>query len=270
MSCCNPCNTTVTYENRKAAAKADSECQKKLEAALKELEELKAKQAEAEKHPCCPAFKVESITKAGSEVLITFDNCTFVKAPMSVVDAALAQGKTEDDRNTVDALKQALEELKTKVTALEGKEDKDTVYDDSALVKRIEALETKEDKDTVFDPTSIEERLTALEGKEDKDTIFDPTSLENRITAIENKEDKDTVFDPSGLDARIKALEEKATNTNPESTAPAVDTSAFVRKDELIEVANFAGTVRFKAYPADVATGATNSGVHLDMGSDHL
>lgn len=51
----------------------------------------------------------------------------------------------------------------------------------------------------------------------------------------------------TALEARIKALED----------APAgdkVDTTKFVRKDELVDVQNWAGTVRFKAYPADVNT----------------
>lgn len=183
MSCCNPCGTSVTYENRRAeeqAAKTNKELQQKLENTLKELAELKAKQAEMTSHSCCPLFKVESITKAGSEVLITFDNCTFVKAPMSIVDNALMQSKSEENSNTVEALKQALEELKTKVQTLEGREDKDTVYDDSALAARVKALE-------------------------------------------------DT---PAG---------------------DKVDTTAFVRKADLVDIQNFEGNVMFRAFPTTEA-----------------
>ena len=164
MSCCNPCDTSVTYENRRAeeqAAKTNKELQQKLENTLKELAELKAKHAEMTSHPCCPLFKVESITKAGSEVLITFDNCTFVKAPMSIVDNALMQGKSEENSNTVEALKQALEELKTKVQTLESKEDKDTVFDPSSLEARVTALEATKGTGS-FDPSSLEARLSAL------------------------------------------------------------------------------------------------------------
>ena len=67
--------------------------------------------------------------------------------------------------------------------ALNAKEDKDTIYDDSEIKKALEEvkatvakLETKEDKDTIFDPsgleakvTSVETRLTTLEAKEDND-----------------------------------------------------------------------------------------------------
>lgn len=204
MSCCVPCRTETVYENRKAATQAaqkEADCQKQLEAALKKVAELEAQIAEAHKNPCCPAFKIESVTTVGKEVIVTFDNCTYLKAPMDIVDESLGKAKTDADTVKIEELSKALEELKTKVEEVTAKEDKDTVYDDSALVKRIEALETKEDKDTVFDP--------------------------------------------SALEARIKALED----------APAgdkVDTTKFVRKDELVDVQNWAGTTRFKAYPVDV------------------
>lgn len=78
--------------------------------------------------------------------------------------------------------------------------------------------------------TEILDRISTLEEKEDKDTIFDPTELVERATKVE---------------ARVKALEDASANEK-------VDTTKFVHKDELVDVANFAGTVRFKAYPVDV------------------
>lgn len=290
MSCCVPCRTETVYENRKAATQAaqkEADCQKQLEAALKKVAELEAQIAEAHKNPCCPLFKIESITGVGKEVLVTFDNCTYIKAPMDVVDESLSKAKTDADSAKVEELTKALEALKTKVdevaakedkdtvfdpsalearvtaleskedkdtifdpesligriSALESKEDKDTVYDDTAIRNLIEALQNKEDKDTIFDPTEINKRLGALEAKEDKDTVFNPATLEERIIALEGKADKDTVYDDSALAARVKALEDTPAGDK-------VDTTAFVRKDELVDVQNFAGTVRFKAYPA--------------------
>ena len=228
----------------------------------------------------CDERKVVSISKAGDSLIIALDDCTFFKADMSVLDPCVCGKEGEAGGNPADAvaikslkdtvakLQKQVEELAAKedkdtifdpesligrITALESKEDKDTVYDDTAIRNLITALQNKEDKDTIFDPTSINERLAALEAKEDKDTVFNPASIEERLTALEAKEDKDTVYDDSALAARVKALED----------APAgdkVDTTAFVRKDELIEVANFAGTVRFKAYPAPAFTPA---GDHL-------
>ena len=202
----------------------------------------------------CDERKVVSISKAGDSLIIALDDCTFFKADMSVLDACVCgkEGEAGDnatDAEAIKALKDSIAKLQEKVTALEAKEDKDTVFDPNSLIGRIEALEGKEDKDTVYDDTAIRNLIEALQNKEDKDTVFDPSALEARVTALENKADKDTVYDDTALSARVKALED----------APAgdrVDTTAFVRKDELVDVANFAGTVRFKAYPADVVTPA--------------
>lgn len=67
--------------------------------------------------------------------------------------------------------------------ALNAKEDKDTIYDDSEIKKAIEEvkatvakLETKEDKDTIFDPSGLEAKVT---------------SLETRLATVESKEDND-------------------------------------------------------------------------------
>ena len=43
-------------------------------------------------------------------------------------------------------------------------------YNDSALVSRVSALESKQDKDTVYNDTEVKERLTALEKKSTVDT----------------------------------------------------------------------------------------------------
>lgn len=236
--------------------------------------------------PCCHTFKVENITVVGEEVFVILDDCTFLKAPKTVLDKSVSEYKDAESKANLEALQKALDELKPKVEALEAKEDKDTVYDPSvlearvtalenangigstdlttlearvsaletkedkdtvfnpeSLIGRISALESKEDKDTVYDDTAIRNLIEALQNKEDKDTVFDPTSLEERITALEGKEDKDTVYDDSALAARVKALEDTPAGDK-------VDTTQFVRKDELVDVQNFAGTVRFKAYPA--------------------
>lgn len=291
MSCCVPCRTETVYENRKAATQAaqkEADCQKQLEAALKKVAELEAQIAEAHKNPCCPLFKIESITGVGKEVLVTFDNCTYIKAPMDVVDESLSKAKTDADTAKVEELSKALEALKTKVdevaakedkdtvfdpsaletrvaaleakdtsstdlsalearvTALEGKEDKDTIFDPESLIGRISALENKEDKDTVYDDTAIRNLITALQNREDKDTVFDPSTLEARITALEGREDKDTVYDDSALVARVKALEDTPAGDK-------VDTTAFVRKADLVDIQNFEGNVMFRAFPTTEA-----------------
>lgn len=176
-------------------------------------------------HPTnqCDERKVVSISKAGDSLIIALDDCTFFKADMSVLDACVCGDGTGANPADVAAMK---------------------------------AL-----KDAV---AKLQEKVTTLEAKEDKDTVFDPSALEARVTALENKADKDTVYDDTALAARVKALED----------APAgdrVDTTAFVRKSDLIDVANFAGTVRFKAYPADVAGGTEATPItNLETDLDHL
>lgn len=173
----------------------------------------------------CDERKVVSISKAGDSLIIALDDCTFFKADMSVLDACVCGKEGEAGGNATDA--EAIKSLKDSIAKLQ-------------------------------------EKVTALEAKEDKDTVFDPSALEARIAALENKADKDTVYDDTALAARVKALED----------APAgdrVDTTAFVRKSDLIDVANFAGTVRFKAYPADVAGGTEAAPItNLETDLDHL
>lgn len=174
--------------------------------------------------PCCHTFKVENITVVGEEVFVILDDCTFLKAPKSVLDKSVSECKDAEAKASLEALQKALDELKPKV----------------------EALEAKEDKDTVYDPSVLEARVTALENASGTGST-DLTTLEARITALESRTDKDTVYDDSALSARVKALEDAP-------AADKVNTTKFVRKDELVDVANFHGTVRFKAYPADVVT----------------
>ena len=198
----------------------------------------------------CDERKVVSISKAGDSLIIALDDCTFFKADMSVLDACVCgtdgMGVNPADVAAIKSLKDAIAKLQAKVTALEAKEDKDTVFDPESLIGRIAALEGKEDKDTVYDDTAIRNLITALQNKEDKDTVFDPSALEARITALEGKADKDTVYDDTALAARVKALEDTPAGDK-------VDTTAFVRKADLVDIQNFEGNVMFKAFPSTEA-----------------
>ncbi|WP_248621597.1 ELKS/Rab6-interacting/CAST family protein [Enterococcus cecorum] len=73
-----------------------------------------------------------------------------------------------------------VDNLSEKVTALEERPIVDTV-----LTERVEALERKEDKDTVYDDTDIKERIETLEAKPDNDTIYDDTGITKRIEKLE-------------------------------------------------------------------------------------
>ena len=84
-----------------------------------------------------------------------------------------------------------VEDLETRVAALEAKEDADTIYDDSDIKARLLVLENKEDQDTVYDDSGIKARLTILEEKTDADTIYDDSAIIARIEALEEKVNDD-------------------------------------------------------------------------------
>lgn len=232
------CNTKLFYGCCPSVTPVDPEENKKPEDSKKEEQkpDVQPVPTPVPPKPCCHDFNVQHITVVGDEVFVILDDCTFLKAPLTVLDKSVSTAKDEMDKANVAELDKAVKDLQEKLAK----------------------LAEKEDKDTIFDPESLIGRIAALEGKEDKDTVYDDTAIRNLIEALQNKEDKDTVFDPSALEARVKALED----------APAgekVDTTKFVRKDELVDVQNWAGTTRFKAYPVDVKTGElTPNTVYLE------
>ena len=120
--------------------------------------------------------------------------------------------------------------------------DKDTVYDDSDLKRRVKTLEDKpdrdnqrleingrtvtitggnsielpEDHDTVYDDTALKKRVADLEAKPDNDK--QTLSINNRTISISNGNsielpaDKDTVYDDSDVKRRLTDLENKPDN----------------------------------------------------------
>lgn len=87
------------------------------------------------------------------------------------------EGKTDNFVSDVTVSREG-NKVKLKYTRVDGTssevefDDKDTIsmaYDDTALKARVTALEGKEDKDTVYDDTEVKNHLTALEAKEDSD-----------------------------------------------------------------------------------------------------
>ena len=133
----------------------------------------------------------------------------------------------------------------SKVEAVESRllalENKPTVtpqeYNDSELRGRVSALEAKQDKDTVYDDEEIKRRLTTLEGKTDNFITGVSVNKEgNNVTLTYNYvdgqsknvsfTDSDTVnvaYDDSGLKQRITNLENR----------PQVDLTDYAKKSEL-------------------------------------
>lgn len=139
---------------------------------------------------------------------------------------------------TNSATKEKAEAVESRVLALENKPSViPQAYDDSALRGRVSALEAKEDRDTVYNDEEVKRRLTTLEGKTDNFISGVSVNKEgSNVTLTYNYvdgqtknvsfTDSDTVnvaYDDSGLKARITNLENR----------PQVDVSNYALKSEL-------------------------------------
>ena len=114
-----------------------------------------------------------------------------------------------------------LTNLTDRVVALEGKEDKDTLYDDTEVKQGIKANESAiqgVENDLTALRTHTDSRLTALEEKPDNDTIYDDTELKNRVKALEDKPEP-TPYNDKPLSDRVTALEERPQGTSYDDTA---------------------------------------------------
>ena len=146
-----------------------------------------------------------------------------------------------------------VEEVESRVLALENKPSIDTnefakkseipqAYDDSALSGRVSALEAKQDKDTIYNDEEIKRRLTTLEGKTDNFITGVSVNKEgSNVTLTYNYvdgqtknvsfTDSDTVnvaYDDSGLKQRITNLENR----------PQVDLTDYAKKSEIPQAYN--------------------------------
>lgn len=103
-----------------------------------------------------------------------------------------------------------LTNLTDRVVALEGKADKDTIYDDSELRSKITALEERP-QGSSYDDTELKGRVKALEDKPEP-TPYNDKPLSDRVTALEEKVDNDTIYNDAELRGKIEALEGKTDN----------------------------------------------------------
>lgn len=159
--------------------------------------------------------------------------------------------KTTDLTNL--AANSKVEAVENRVLALENKPTIDTNefakkseipqgYDDSALSGRVSALEAKQDKDTIYNDEEIKRRLTTLEGKTDNFITGVSVNKEgSNVTLTYNYvdgqtknvsfTDSDTVnvaYDDSGLKQRITNLENR----------PQVDLTDYAKKSEIPQAYN--------------------------------
>ena len=123
-------------------------------------------------------------------------------------------------------------------------EDRDTVYDDTDVKRRLQSLEGKTDNfvsNVVLnrEGNKITITYTFVNGDtkkvefEDKDTIgvaYDDSAIQARVKALENKPDKDTVYNDADLKRRVTALENK-----PPITVPLYDDSDVLKRLSTLE-----------------------------------
>lgn len=101
-----------------------------------------------------------------------------------------------------------LTNLTDRVVALEGKADKDTIYDDTEVKQGIKANESAiqgVESDLTALRTHTDARIEALESKEDKDTIYDDSELRNKITALEERP-QGSSYDDTELKGQVNDL----------------------------------------------------------------
>ena len=177
------------------------------------VEELKAKDTEL-------ANKDQELTNEVNALKAKTDNFVSgvavnkegnkVKLTYSYVDGSNQEVEFEDSDTVTLAYDDTA--VKERLTALEAKEDKDTIYNDAEIKAQIQAVDTKADNNKQAQDTKnveLENRIGALETKPDKDTVYDDTDVKARISALETKPDKDTVYDDTALAGRVSALEAK-------------------------------------------------------------
>ena len=124
--------------------------------------------------------------------------------------------------------------LVNRVSDLEQRQDKDTIYNDEPIKERLRTLEnsnfaTKEELANIYqmqhrdlsnyalkteipqpyNDTVLVQKIGQLEAKVDNDTIYDDTPLKERVTALESKAIEGGAYDDSDLRSRVVALESK-------------------------------------------------------------
>ena len=91
----------------------------------------------------CGTNKILSITKVKDKVVVMLDDCSYMTAPLSVVDSNFCAELADENKQTIDELTTKLTWLEEQVNTLGSKEDKDTVYDDTEVKDRLSKIEEK-------------------------------------------------------------------------------------------------------------------------------
>ena len=177
-----------------------------------------------------------SVNKEGNNVTLTYNYVDGQAKNVSFTDSDTVS-IAYDDSGLKARLTKLEERPQIDVSEFAKKTDIPQAYNDSELSRRVSALETKEDKDTIYNDEEIKRRLSHLEGKTDNFISGVSVNKEgNNVTLTYNYvdgqaknvsfTDSDTVsiaYDDSGLKARLTKLEER----------PQIDVSEFAKKSEV-------------------------------------
>ena len=186
----------------------------------------------------CVAFNLDKILEVGDYILeIIVGEYVFPSNNRLKISVESTYGDYQPENlvrityeeidKKINALTDRLEELNVagqtemmnRIVALEKKEDKDTVYDDTKIKNSIDSLKSTVEQNEVNmnqellgigqKQAKMNDRLAVLESKEDKDTVYDDSDIKRRVTALESKPDKDTIYDDTELKERLSNLEKK-------------------------------------------------------------
>ena len=91
----------------------------------------------------CGTSKILSITKVKDKVVVMLGDCSYITAPLSVVDSNFCAELADESKQTIEELTTKLTQLEEQVNILGSKEDKDTVYDDTEVKDRLSKIEEK-------------------------------------------------------------------------------------------------------------------------------
>lgn len=91
----------------------------------------------------CDPRRIKSISRVGDNAIVAFDDCTYMEAPVAVVDPK-SFGNCADNALPSEVMEK-LRKLEAGLTALESKVEKGIGFDPTELLARIEALEDFKD-----------------------------------------------------------------------------------------------------------------------------
>ena len=208
-----------------------------------------------------------SVNKEGSNVTLTYNYVDGQIKNVSFTDSDTINIAYDDS-----ALKTRLNDLENRpqinVSEFAKKTDIPQAYDDRELSRRVSALETKEDKDTIYNDEEIKRRLSNLEGKTDNFISGVSVNKEgSNVTLTYNYvdgqtknvsfTDSDTIniaYDDSALKTRLNDLENR----------PQINVSEFAKKSEVPTAESVANlTQKFGEHDTKIQVLETKAGYEI-------